>query len=274
MTDRLQPMATDELEARLADLASVLAFPPTPDLATAVGSRLRARPVAGASPTGTPRRLPVRRSVPRSLLLAATVTLLVVGGALAVRYGLELLSIDFGPLPSVPASPSAPPPGSTGEGLGLGERLALEQARAAAPFDILQPSNLGAPDAIYVGGAALRGQVAMVYSPRAGLPASDLLNGAGLLVTQNRGRQDAGLAHKLLQNSLATVEAVTVDGAPGAWISGQPHFFWYLSPEGFHIEESRRLVGNTLAWERDGILYRIEGAITLEQALEIAGSMR
>ena len=30
----------------------------------------------------------------------------------------------------------------------------------------------------------------------------------------------------------------------------------------------------TLAWERDGILYRIEGDITLARALEIATSMR
>ena len=268
MTHRLRPMAGDELEPRLADLASVLAFPPTPDLATAVGSRLRAR-------TGVaPRPMRVRRSLPRSLLLAATIALLVVGGALAVRYGLELLSIEFGPLPSVPASPSASPPGSTGKGLGLGEPVTLAEAESAAPFDVLLPPALGEPDATYLGGPALRGQVALVYAPRPGLPASGLLGGAGLLITQNRGQQDDGLAFKLVENELATVEPVTVDGAPGAWISGQPHFFWYLSPEGAHIEESRRLVGDTLVWERDGILYRIEGAIALEQALDIARSMR
>src|SRR3712207_7864772 len=47
------------------------------------------------------------------------------------------------------------------------------------------------------------------------------------------------------------------------WISGEPHLFWYLAPDGTFIEESRRVVGNTLAWERDGILYRIEGDIPL-----------
>lgn len=63
-------------------------------------------------------------------------------------------------------------------------------------------------------------------------------------------------------------------GAPGLWISGAPHVFWYLAPDGEFINESRRLVGDTLAWERDGVLYRIEGDITLERALEIAVSMR
>jgi len=65
-----------------------------------------------------------------------------------------------------------------------------------------------------------------------------------------------------------------MDGSLGVWISGQPHLFWYLAPDGSFIQENRRLVGDTLAWERDGVLYRIEGAITLSRALEIARSMR
>jgi hypothetical protein len=117
--------------------------------------------------------------------------------------------------------------------------------------------------------------VAFVYAPRADLAASDLLEGTGLLITQNRGLPDEGLAHKIVATSAASVVAVDVDGAPGIWISGAPHLFWYFAPDGRTvIDESRRLVGDTLAWERDGILYRIEGAITLERALEIAASMR
>ncbi|MEO5703561.1 MAG: hypothetical protein ABIZ52_03020, partial [Candidatus Limnocylindrales bacterium] len=95
----------------------------------------------------------------------------------------------------------------------------------------------------------------------------------GLLFTQNRGESDHGLARKLADAKLASVEPVDVNGAPGAWISGQPHFFWYLAPDGSVIEESRRLVGDTLVWERDGVLYRIEGAMTREYALELALTM-
>lgn len=138
----------------------------------------------------------------------------------------------------------------------------------------LWPAALGQPDAVYLGDVALRGQVALVYAPRDDLPASNLLGGAGLLVTQNRGEPDDGLARKLVQTGLARVEPVDVNGATGVWISGEPHVFWYLAPDGFAIEDSRRLVGDTLAWERDGVLYRIEGAIPLAQALEIARSMR
>jgi hypothetical protein len=249
-------MTNDPFDLQLAELATAVAFPPTPDLATAVGLRLR-----------TEQRKPVViRSFRRSLLLAALLALLVVGAALAVGFGLRLLSIEFGPVSSPTFSP--------GTELRLGQALSLEQVEDAADFEVLVPQALGAPDAAYVS-SALRGQVAFVYAPRPDLPPSDLLGGAGLLITQNQGRADEGLAHKVVESSAATVVSVDVNGAPGLWISGAPHIFWYLAPDGrTFIQESGRLVGDTLAWERDGILYRIEGAITIERALEIAASMR
>ena len=248
-------MTGNSLELRLADLATVVEFPRTPDLAAAVASRLRA-----------PRVVPFQRTLRRSLLLAAALVLLVVGGALAVRFGLDLLSIEFGPVPSPTFSP--------GTSLRLGHPVSLEEATDSADFDVLIPAALGPPDAVYDGGIALRGQVAFVYAPRPDLPAAELLDDAGLLITQNAGRVDEGLAHKIVSSSAATVVAIDVNGARGLWISGAPHIFWYLAPNGQFIDESRRLVGDTLAWERDGVLYRIEGAITLERALEIALSMR
>jgi len=248
-------MTGNSLELRLADLATVVEFPRTPDLAAAVASRLRA-----------PRVVPFQRTLRRSLLLAAALVLLVVGGALAVRFGLDLLSIEFGPVPSPTFSP--------GTSLRLGHPVSLEEATDSADFDVLIPAALGPPDAVYDGGIALRGQVAFVYAPRPDLPAAELLDDAGLLITQNAGRVDEGLAHKIVSSSAATVVAIDVNGARGLWISGAPHIFWYLAPNGQFIDESRRLVGDTLAWERDGVLYRIEGAISLDRALEIAASMR
>jgi hypothetical protein len=277
-------MAYGDLEGRLADLATFIAFPSTPDLAAAVGARLRAplplsrqRPLPFRFPLLRP--LPIRRSVRRSLLLAAALALLVVGAAFAVRFGLELLSIQFGPLPSVAPTASAPAPGASatprppGTGLGLGQPLTLAEARRFAAFDLLVPAELGAPDAVFLGGSTLRGQVAFVYAAGDRLPASDLLGGAGLLITQNRGEADDGLAQKLVDSGQASVEQVVVNGAPGVWISGEPHFYWYLAPDGTEIDQSRRLVGDTLAWERDGILYRIEGLISRDDALAIARSM-
>lgn len=261
-------MSDADLESRLADLAAHLAYPPTPDLAGAVGWRLRTR-------SASPRLFPFARTLRRSLLLAAALVLLVVGGALAVRIGLDLLSIERAPLPSPSiAAPSGMSSDPLGSRLGLGRLLDLDEARTEAAFSLQVPEVMGAPDAVYLGGGALRGQVAFVYAPRDDVPASALLGGAGLLITQNRGMPDEGLAHKILNISGVTVEPVQVNGSPGVWISGEPHFFWYFAPDGSVIPESRRLVGDTLAWERNGVLYRIEGAISLERALEIAQSMR
>ena len=259
-----------DLEAQLADLAGALAFPPTPDLATAIGTRLRA-------PASRP--IPFRRSMRRSLLLAAALTLLVVGGAFAVRLGLDLLNIRFGPVPTIVPTPTAvgaSPAASLplGASLLLGERATLDEVLGISSFRVLVPGPLGAPDSVYVGGANLRGQVAFVYAPRENLPLAGLLGGAGLLITQARGEIDQGLVDKLIDADLTNVRTLELDGAPAVWISGRPHIFWYVAPDGQVIEDSRRFVGDTLAWERDGVLYRIEGNMSLAVALEIAASMR
>lgn len=278
MTERLGLTTMPDIEAALIDLGQAIQLPPTPDLAAAVGARLRERQLT--MQTRQPAWPSPWRSVPRSLLLAAAISILVVGAALGFRLGLDLLSIDFGPAPSVLPSASATAVTATddtvspGAGLGLGTVESLEDARARVPFPVLVPSVLDSPDAVYVGGAGLRGQLAFVYRDGDGLPASSLLDGAGLLVTQNQGTTDERLGGKLVGAGLATVESVVVDGASGYWISGQPHMFWYLATDGSFIEESRRLVGDTLVWERDGMLYRIEGAVSKARALEIAESMR
>jgi hypothetical protein len=158
--------------------------------------------------------------------------------------------------------------------LGLGQVATLDEARASADFTLLVPAALPPPDEVALGGPALRGQVAFVYAATGASPPSDLLEGAGLLITQNRGRPDTGLARKLVDSGLASVESVTVNGRPGYWISGEPHWFWYLAPDGSTIEEGRRFVGDTLVWEQDGVLVRIEGAISMDAALAIAASMR
>ena len=87
-----------------------------------------------------------------------------------------------------------------------------------ADFPVVVPDALGRPDAVYLGGPGLRGQVAFVYAVGEDLPASGLLNGAGLLLTQNRGDVDAGLANKIVDSGIGTVQRVEVgvDAAIGS----------------------------------------------------------
>jgi hypothetical protein len=80
------------------------------------------------------------------------------------------------------------------------------------------------------------------------------------------------------QASSGQITAVDVPGANGAtargvWIDGEPHTFGYLDAEGEPGTEPLRLASDTLLWERAGVTLRVEGALDLAEALEIAGSM-
>jgi hypothetical protein len=272
MSERGATMTIEALEAALLELGPMVDLPLAADLAPTVGARLRARPPSGARDGARGPRIRT------ALLLSAALTLLLVGTVLGIRVGLDLLDIDFGPVPTPTPSISSPVPSAQAltvtEVLGLGTALTLDDARSAADFPLKVPAALPPPDEVAIGGPVLGGQVAFVYAATADLPSSDLLEGAGLLVTQARGRPDTGLANKLVDSGLASVEPVTVGDDAGYWISGEPHWFWYLAPDGSAIEERRRFVGDTLVWERDGVLYRIEGAVSKADALAIAVSMR
>ncbi len=264
MSQPFQMTTVADLESALRDLATAVDWPATPDLATAVAPRLRATNRATARPLGWL----FKPSVTRAVLLAGLLALVVAGAALGIRYGLQLLQIEFGPVVTI-----APPTPGQGGTLGLGARATLDSIQADAAFPVIVPADPGPPDEVYLGGEQLRGQVAFVYAPREGLPPSELLDGAGLLITQNQGSIDAGLARKVIDTG-GKVDRVMVGGSPAYWITGSVHSFWYLAPNGDVIFESGRRVGNTLVWARDDILYRIEGDISLERALHIAESMR
>ena len=73
-----------------------------------------------------------------------------------------------------------------------------------------------------------------------------------------------------------TLEKVTIEGQPGFWIQGQPHFFFYTvaGTTGRVENETLRLAGNTLLWQRDGLLMRLEAQVDKATALRIAASLR
>ena len=67
---------------------------------------------------------------------------------------------------------------------------------------------------------------------------------------------------------------VTVNGGRGYWIDGESHVFFYRDASGNVHSESVRLAGNVLVWEQGGLIVRLEGDISLEEALRIAESVR
>ena len=65
------------------------------------------------------------------------------------------------------------------------------------------------------------------------------------------------------------LEKTAVNGHPAAWVSGP--YLVVLTDGDLTL---RRLVdGNTLIWEADGITYRLESGLSLEETLPIAESI-
>jgi hypothetical protein len=273
-----------DLEGALADLAAAIEFPPTPDLAGAVATRLAEAPAPGATPARARRRDRLaglgrlagwRRlaAVGLAAVLLATAVLVASPGtreAVARRLGLRGVGVELGgpPPPTVTTRP--------GErlDLGLGQRVTLEEARRRVGFPVLVPGAAGfrQPAAVYVNEAVpVGGRVDLVYRARPGLPASPFTD-VGLLVTEFRGQPTPDFIKKVARAGL--VEEVTVDGQPGYWFSGEPHFFTYLDATGQVRDEQTRLAGNTLIWQRGDLTLRIEGEITRQEALALARSMR
>jgi hypothetical protein len=296
-----------ELEGALVALGRDFAYPPTPDLATAVQRRL-----AGAAP---PRSLgqrlaalilaplPARRT---GVVVAALALILALGLLLALAPGvrtavadrLGLRGITIQQVPVVPAatptptptpSPTPPPPPTpspttvptatqqpVGARLGLGQRLSLAEAQARVSFPIVTPSSpeFATPDEVYLSDRIAGGQVALVYHPRPGLPAAGE-TGVGLLLTEFRGDVNVGFDPVgKMAGPDTRIEQVRVNGGDGYWLEGHPHAFFYRDATGSIENETIRLAANTLVWEQGNLTLRLEGAMTRDQALRVAGSIR
>jgi hypothetical protein len=238
----------DRLDVALRQLAEEVVFPPTPPLAASVRERLL---VAG---------LPSPRHRPwgRSLALAIGLSLLVAATVLALTWVLPNLRIV--PVASVPPAPTV----ELGADLRLGQPIDV----ADAPFTVGEPGS--AVSAYALDGGTV---TSLVIAAGEGLPEiSD--TGIGLLVQRIEGDLERAMVEKLVDEVGATVTPVTIGDADGFWIEGPPHLVRYLLPSGAVRTEMTRLVGDTLVWQRDGVLYRMESPLGLDESRRLAASVR
>jgi hypothetical protein len=206
------------------------------------------------------RRLPVLPALrPATVALAALVAALVVAVTLAAAPGVRArierwLGIGAVRVERVQRLPQTRPASN----LGLGTRTTLAGARRAARVRVPTIGALGAPDAVYVDRSG--GGASLVYLARPGLPAAT--NRVGALLTILPGG-DIALVKKFLGGG-TNVEGVDVNGAIGAFLSGEPHV----------VTPPNRLAGNTLLWVRGDTTYRLETALGRDAALRLARSVR
>lgn len=300
MAEIQQPNSDTDLERRLRTLGRQITFPPTPPLAQSVRQRLAAPPASRS----VFRRPAARRFVfaLAALVAASVVVLIAVPGArtaLAGRLGLpgiEIRQVPSSPRLPVTATPlpatSTAVPGAApamtataeptvaptatvqplGDRLHLGQPVALSAAQQQVSFPILLPAQLGPPDAVYVASASPGGEVTLVYPPRAGLPVTTE-TGVGLLLGEFQGRTDQVFISKMAGPG-TTIVPVTVAGQPGFWLSGQPHEFLYQDAGGVAHQQTLRLADNTLIWTHGTVTLRIESALSEDEAVRIATTVR
>ncbi|MFN2624612.1 MAG: hypothetical protein ABR520_00825 [Mycobacteriales bacterium] len=254
------------LAVRLTDVRQRLVLPPTPDIAAVV------RAVLDSEPDRTPGQAHARRRRWLVSLLAAAV--LTPSAVLAASPGardtvarwLRIRGVAIERVPS-----AAPLPTVVGAGLALGDPTTLATARARASFPVALPTLLGTPDEVYAASEPAE-RVSLVYAARPGLPAAPFTS-AGAVLTELRAGIREDFLKKLI-SAQTSIDTVTIGGIRGYYISGSPHVVMLLGANGQPIEDTVALAGDVLLWERDGVTYRLESALSKAAALRLAESLR
>jgi hypothetical protein len=234
-----------ELELALRGLGREVEFPATPDLAPAVGRRLAERWTWWRRP----------------LVIATAVLVVAVAAVLAVppaRSALfDWLGIGGARIVRVDELPPAPTSGH----LDLGRTVTLAEARRLSPW-LLVPSveGFGDSDRVSYSPSVPGGKVTFLWGTPEHLR---------LLLTEFRGTP---YIEKLVRSE-AKIESVSVDGHRGVWLE-EPHVLFYIDPFGRTRENTSRVAGKTLLWERNGVTLRLEGELSKADAVRLASKLQ
>jgi hypothetical protein len=262
------PSARFPLDSELYELGRRLDVPPEADVAAAVRARLEAtRGTSGQRGSWS-------RRVAAVLIVVVALTAAVAAVSPRVRAELfDVLRIGAVQLHREPAPtvvPSAQPqPSWPGPRPGL-RSTTVAAARRSAGFPVLVPGGaLADPDEVLVESGPRPAYVALLYRPGPGRPPAGP-SGVAVQIDEIAG-DSARFFQKYLDRSAA--RSVDVDGAPGVWIDG-PHELFVTDRSGAIRYEPPRLAARTLIWQRDGVTLRLEGDLTLPDALAVATGMR
>lgn len=240
-----------ELEQALTELGAQIAWPPTP--------RLRVE-------TGVVIPVPAERhgrGWGRPLAVAAAVVL-IVAGLLAFAPTRDAIAGFLNLHTTIQRVPKLQTPSPRpGQSLGLGAPVTLAEARTRVAWRVSVPSALGEPDQVYLALPPIGpsgGEVTLFYQR------------GRVLVTEARGSVNEQFFGKTVGPG-TTIENVDVNGHAGWWISGEPHGFVFIDGNGNPYFDTLRLATNTLIFDDNGTVIRIEASISKQQAVGIAGSM-
>ena len=236
-------MNDQQWEAQVEAMARQFEFPPTPDIAGTVRDRIAA-----------PHRRVTRQRV---LQTAALVLLVLLIAVLAVpdwrARALDWLGIGAIRLVDEDSTPAATVT-LLDSILDLQGRTTLENAQARVDFPLRMPADLPAPDAVF----ARRYPHSMVVFVWLDTDAPPL------------SLHQIDTRNVVIKRYPGEYESVAVNGYLALWLTS-PHFIDYLPGDNTLIR--RYVDSHVLLWEEKGITYRIEGALTLAEALALAESL-
>ena len=252
-----------ELEEELYALGAAVAWPATPQL----------RIVRTNWEIGETRPRLVRTN--RRFALAAAAALLILAILLTYTPSRDVIAGWLNLHTNIQRVQHPPTPSAqAGRNLDLGTPTTLARAQTEVTWTVALPSSLGPPDAVYVKlppSGPSGGEVTLVYTERPGIKLSGL-TGVAVLVTEARGKVDETFFEKMLGPD-ATIEQIAVNGHAGYWISGSPHDIAFTDADGHFYSDSLRLATNTLLFDDNGTIVRIEGDLTKAQVVQICASM-
>ena len=225
------------IERELQALAAYVDFPVERDLAPAVRARLTARP---------------RRR--RALVIALAALALAIAVAFAVPPArsaiLRFFHLQGVTIQLVDKLPEV----KTSGALDLGRPIALAGAERTTHFRPLTSDLLGPPDHVTWDGV----QLWYVYGHTRLLVSQFVASGLSVFI-------------KKVYEPGTTITPVVVNGSQGYFITGARHFV-YIAPTKLIREERVRLAKDVILFEVGKLTMRVEGKLTLDQALKIARS--
>jgi hypothetical protein len=259
----LAGLTDDELEQRLFDLGEHLAWPETPELDWRAAEQA-----------------PVRLLERRGLWLAAAIVLIALGAALALSQGFRdtvagvfgVRGIDIVLLRDDDPDSTADLPALSK--VAVGEPISIDEAVDAVPYTLSLPESLGDPATLYLRELP-RGElmVTAVYGPGPNIPET-AETGVGLLLMQFTTPSPTAALIKGVDPEFGTVLEVGVNGAEGYWAEGLTQLTILADPSAGWDGSTTRPSANMLIWQENGVAYRMESALSMQEALEIARSMQ
>lgn len=263
------------LEEQLHSWSQEMTYPPTPDIAEAVARRLQDQDSA----TKRPRLRPAWALAVILLVLAALMAVPAVRAQVleylqigAIRIFLSAptptvtqaearFSLMTGTPGRLPGTATPVPTLRFYPGLEvLAGETSLAEAQGKLDFEIRipgYPTDLGQPERVFL--QDLGGQAVLLVWMAPGETKRIRLN---LLLMGPGTFAEKGLA--------PVIQETTVAGRPAFWTEG-PHLLHLGGDK--HQYVPLVVEGNILVWEQDGITYRLESDLSLEEAVKVAESL-